>query len=54
MCCIVPKTHVETLLDLAKRPDGSQLAEAVLQAVPLVARILNVDQAGFRLINNCG
>jgi len=51
---IVPKTHVATMLELAARPDGPDLASAVLKVIPEIAQKMQVDQSGFRLINNCG
>jgi histidine triad (HIT) family protein len=48
---VVPKRHVETLLDLGPR-DGPLLL-GMLQAVQETARILGLDEAGFYVRINC-
>ncbi len=48
---IVPKGHVETVMDLAEDDD---LAKDLLTAAQKVARIKKVDRSGFRLVVNCG
>lgn len=50
---IVPKTHFDNILDMAASEQGAATMQAVLKAVPEIARICQVD-SGFRLINNCG
>lgn len=51
---IVPKKHVANIVELAGCTDGEVLLGQVLRAIPAVAKLLHVDAAGFRLINNCG
>lgn len=51
---IVPRIHVEDIIDLAGRADGEAILGAVLRAVPAVAEAAGVAKDGFRLINNCG
>ena len=51
---VVPRVHVEDILDLAARTDGPDLLGAVLRAIPAIAAAEGVDKNGFRLINNCG
>jgi len=52
---IVPKVHYKDILALNEDKDmGRDLMAAVLNAVDRVAKDQNVDEAGFRLINNCG
>lgn len=47
---IVPKTHVENVLEAAGR--APEALDAVMRAVPAVAQAAGVGQ--FRLITNCG
>lgn len=51
---IVPRTHVEDILELAGCDEGTAIMGAVLQAIPKIAAIAGVETDGFRLINNCG
>ena len=51
---IVPRQHTADLLELADSDHGSAIMAALPEAVQQVARLTNVDQSGFRLINNCG
>lgn len=46
---IVPKKHYETILDL----DDKEIMEDMLTAVKEIAKKYNIDEQGFRLINNC-
>lgn len=46
---IVPKKHYETILDL----DDKEIMEDMLIAVKEIAKKYNIDEQGFRLINNC-
>lgn len=47
---IVPKTHVEDVLDAAK--NAPETLEQVMRAVPAVAQAAGLAQ--FRLTSNCG
>lgn len=50
---IVPRTHIQDILELAEHPQGS----AILSALPLVVKAIARQEglrSGFRLINNCG
>lgn len=51
---LVPRLHVTDLMELAQSPQGAELMQQILLAVPEVARRTGVAQSGFRLINNCG
>jgi len=48
---VVPKRHLATLMDV--KGDDSKIIADLLLAVQEVARIKNVDQAGFRVVINC-
>lgn len=51
---IVPKAHYANLLDMSGDPEGRQLLAKVHQALPAIVRTLDLEDKGFRLINNCG
>lgn len=51
---IVPKQHFKDIEELAASPAGREAMQAVLEAVPKIAEVLGVREAGYRLINNCG
>ena len=46
---IVPKKHFETVLDI----DDEKTQTDLFKAVREIAKKYNVDETGFRLINNC-
>lgn len=46
---IVPKKHYETILDL----DEKEIMEDMLTAVKEIAKKYEMEEEGFRLINNC-
>lgn len=46
---IVPKKHYETILDI----DDKEILNDMLVAVKEIAKKYNIDEQGFRLINNC-
>lgn len=49
---IIPKKHISNLMELA--PEDYELMGKLLQAIQKVAKQLEVDEKGFRLIANCG
>jgi histidine triad (HIT) family protein len=49
---LVPRRHIESLLDLTAEDDG--LAGALLRKARDVARTLGLGERGFRLVMNCG
>lgn len=46
---IIPKKHYDTILDV----DDSKTMEDVFKAIKEIAKKYNIDEKGFRLINNC-
>jgi len=48
---IIPKEHVDNVLQAADKPD---MAAALFAAVGEVARALGVDESGFRVVMNTG
>lgn len=49
---IIPKKHISTLMEI--KEEDSALMAKIMSAVQQVAKIMNVDEKGFRLIANCG
>ena len=49
---IVPKKHMANILELAG--DGAGIADAVVNAVKVIAEQEGVAESGFRVITNCG
>ena len=47
---VIPKKHVENIL---KVEDGSMLNE-MIEGIKKVAKILDIEESGFRVITNCG
>ncbi|MEA3486420.1 MAG: histidine triad nucleotide-binding protein [Thermodesulfobacteriota bacterium] len=45
---VVPKTHVETLMDVS-----GGMIEGMISAVQEIARIKGIDKKGFRTVVNC-
>ncbi len=49
---IIPKKHIATLMEVTKEDSG--LMAKILEAVQKVAKIMGIEEKGFRLIANCG
>ena len=49
---IVPKKHMANILELAG--DNAGIADAVVNAVKIIAEQEGIVQSGFRVITNCG
>lgn len=49
---IVPKKHIENVEDL-KEEDLIYITE-IHKAIKIVAKMKNVSESGYRIINNCG
>lgn len=50
---IIPKKHLESVLAL-KAEDRDLAAHILTEVVPEIARSLNIDASGFRLVTNTG
>lgn len=48
----IPKKHIESM-NAVTEPDFAYIAH-IHQAAQHVARELNIDKIGYRLLNNCG
>ena len=49
---IVPKQHIKWAFDIT--PENSSAVAHIFEKIPEIARELGVDEAGFRVVNNCG
>ena len=49
---IVPKKHIDSVMDLTE--EDAEYINEIFKAVKEIARIKDVADDGFRLINNCG
>ncbi|MEZ0536077.1 histidine triad nucleotide-binding protein [Caldicellulosiruptoraceae bacterium PP1] len=49
---IVPKTHIESIMDI----DESNINDIshILKIIPILAKKFDINNNGFRIINNCG
>ena len=48
---VIPKQHIETYMDVAE--EDLALIGRLHLAIQAVAKLLGVDESGFRVINNC-
>lgn len=46
---IIPKKHYKTILDI----DNKEIMEDLFKAIREIAVKYNIDESGFRIINNC-
>lgn len=49
---IIPKSHVASVMDL--RNDNSEVVGHIFMVAQRLAREFNLDEKGFRIVNNCG
>ncbi len=49
---IIPKKHIANLMEV--KPEDSELISKIMEAIQKVAKIVGVEEKGFRLISNCG
>lgn len=49
---IIPKKHIESANDIT--PENSGIIAHIFEAIPKIAKSLNIDASGYRIINNCG
>ncbi len=46
---IIPKKHYETILDI----DDEKIMKDLFKAIKEISKKFNIDEKGFRIINNC-
>lgn len=49
---VIPKKHISSLLDF--EPEDEKLAGQLLLTIKTIAKQLNLDEKGFRVVNNIG
>ena len=49
---IIPKKHIKNLMEM--KSEDYKLMGKILEVIQKVAKIVGVDEKGFRLIANCG
>lgn len=49
---IIPKTHIKSVAEI--KPEHYEAMAKINYVAQEVAKKLNIDQTGYRLINNCG
>jgi len=49
---VIPKKHISTLLDVTE--EDSNLIGHIYQVINKIAKDLNIEEEGFRVIVNCG
>ncbi len=49
---VIPKKHIETLLDV--KEEDSHLIAHIYQVINKIAKDMEIDKEGFRVIVNCG
>ncbi|MBU5675666.1 histidine triad nucleotide-binding protein [Alkaliphilus sp. MSJ-5] len=50
---IVPKKHIPTTMDVMEE-DGKIIMPEIFAAIGHLARQFDLEQEGFRIVNNCG
>lgn len=52
---IMPKKHFDDIIKMASSgEEGEKAMNAVLAAIPIIAKLSGVEEKGFRIINNNG
>lgn len=49
---IIPKTHIASAMEL--NDDNSGIVAHIFSKIGEIAKIMGVDESGFRIVNNCG
>lgn len=49
---IIPKKHIENIMEVSE--EDTYLIGKITTVIQKIAKQLNVDEKGFRLISNCG
>lgn len=49
---VIPKEHITSVLDVTEK--NQHILKDVFSAINKIARDLNIDSEGFRVVNNCG
>ena len=49
---IVPKTHIGSANEITA--ENSSLVADIYETIPEIAKILDISETGYRIVNNCG
>ena len=49
---VIPKKHIENLLEI--KDEESEIISHIYKVINKIAKDMNIDQDGFRVIVNCG
>lgn len=49
---VIPKEHITSVLEITE--NNQHILKDVFSAINKIARDLNIDSEGFRVVNNCG
>lgn len=49
---IIPKVHISSAMDI--NDDNCGVVSHIFNSAKKIAKIMGVDESGFRLVNNCG
>lgn len=49
---VIPREHISSILDITEK--NQYILKDVFTAVNKIAKDLNIDSEGFRVVNNCG
>lgn len=49
---VIPKKHITNLMEVQK--EDSQLMGRIVEVMQKIAKQLEIDEKGFRIISNCG
>lgn len=49
---VIPKKHITNLLEV--KPEDSKLISRIYEVINILAKELNIEKEGFRVIVNCG
>lgn len=50
---VIPKKHIESIVKLESKEDYEYI-ESIHKAINEIAKKLNIDEEGFRVVVNCG
>ncbi|MBR3133578.1 MAG: histidine triad nucleotide-binding protein [Clostridia bacterium] len=48
---VIPKKHIETVMDI--KDEDKEIISDMYKAIREIAKELNIDEKGFRIITNC-
>lgn len=49
---IIPKNHISSANEI--NTENSKYVSHIFEKIPYIAAMLNIDEHGYRIVNNCG